>query len=61
MISLGVGFNVVRFEADLRGMTPVTSLLPARVDAQTRVKGDDIGFGYNLGAMLQVTPPRASG
>jgi long-chain fatty acid transport protein len=56
MISLGAGFNVVRFEADLRGMTPVTSLLPARVDAQTRVKGDDIGFGYNLGAMLQVTP-----
>ncbi len=56
IISLGAGFNVVRFEADLRGMTPVTPLLPALVDAQTRVKGDDIGFGYNLGAMLQLTP-----
>lgn len=56
MISLGAGLNVVRFDADLRSMTPVTSMLPARVDAQTRVKGDDIGFGYNLGAMFQLTP-----
>lgn len=35
ILSLGAGFNVVRFEADLRGMAPVTSLLPARVDAET--------------------------
>lgn len=56
MISLGAGLNVVRFDADLRSMTPATSMLPARVDAQTRVKGDDIGFGYNLGAMFQLTP-----
>lgn len=55
-ISLGLGFNVVRFEADLRSMSPVTALLPARVDARAKMTGDDIGFGYNLGAMFQLTP-----
>ena len=53
-ISLGLGFNVVRFEADLRAMSPVTALLPARVDTKAKVTGDDIGFGYNLGAMFQL-------
>lgn len=53
-ISLGLGFNVVRFEADLRAMSPVTALLPARVDTRAKVTGDDIGFGYNLGAMFQL-------
>jgi long-chain fatty acid transport protein len=56
VISLGAGLNVVRFEADLRSMMPLTSMLPARVDAETKVKGDDISFGYNLGAMFQLTP-----
>ena len=55
-ISLGLGFNVVRFEADLRSMLPVTALLPALVDAKTKIAGNDIGFGYNLGAMFQLTP-----
>ena len=46
----------MRVEADSRSMTPITSLLPARVDVQTRVKGDDIASGYNLGPMFQLTP-----
>ena len=60
-ISVGLGFNVVRFEADLRSMSPVTALLPALVDAKTKMAGNDIGFGYNLGAMFQLTPDTRMG
>ncbi len=56
VISLGLGLNVVRLEADLRSTLPVTALLPAQVDAKTKISGNDIGFGYNLGAMFQLTP-----
>jgi long-chain fatty acid transport protein len=52
VISLGAGFNIVGFDADLRGMVPG----PALMDSRTKLTGRDIGFGYNLGAMLQVTP-----
>lgn len=54
--SLGLGLNVVKFEADLRGMVPVTALLPATVDAKTKLSGSDTGYGYNLGAMFQLAP-----
>ena len=60
-VSLGVGFNVVRFEADLRNITPVTSLLPAPVEVQTKLKGDDVGFGYNLGVMFRLSPSTRMG
>ncbi|SCY28457.1 long-chain fatty acid transport protein [Nitrosospira sp. Nl5] len=52
VVSLGAGFNIVGFDADLRGMAPVA----APIDPRTKLTGRDIGFGYNLGAMLQVTP-----
>jgi long-chain fatty acid transport protein len=52
VISLGAGFNIVRFDADLRGMTTV----PTSMDSRTKLTGADVGFGYNLGAMLQVIP-----
>lgn len=61
VVSLGAGFNVVRLEADLRGMSPVTALLPTLVDAKTKMAGNDIGFGYNLGAMFQLTPATRMG
>ncbi len=51
VISLGAGFNVVRFGADLRGMAPIH----APLDPRTKLTGSDISFGYNLGAMFQVT------
>lgn len=54
VFSLGLGLNIVKFEADLRGMVPV--LLPATVDAKTKLTGSDTGYGYNLGAMLQLSP-----
>lgn len=55
-LSLGLGLNAVKFEADLRGMIPVTTMLPATVDAKTRMYGSDTGYGYNLGAMFQPSP-----
>ena len=56
VVSLGLGLSIVRFEADLRGMVPVAPLLPATADAKTRMSGSDTGYGYNLGAMFQLTP-----
>lgn len=52
VISFGAGFNLVRIDANLRGMIPVTPL----ADTGTKLTGNDIGFGYNLGAMFQITP-----
>lgn len=53
IISLGAGFNIVRLDADLRGMARPDTSMP---DVETRLSGSDIGFGYNLGAMLQLNP-----
>src|SRR5690606_25024154 len=53
--------NVVRFEADLRSMVPVTSLLPVPIDVETKMKGNDIGFGYNLGIMFRFSPSTRMG
>lgn len=56
MVSLGFGVNYVKFEADLRGMQPVTALLPRTVDVESKLSGDDSGWGWNAGAMFQLTP-----
>ncbi|MBC9072614.1 outer membrane protein transport protein [Thauera sp. CAU 1555] len=56
LVSLGFGVNMVKFEADLRGMIPVTAALPATVDVENKLSGDDTGYGWNAGAMFQVTP-----
>lgn len=56
VVSLGFGVNVVKFEADLRGMVPIIAALPATVDGRSKLTGKDTGYGYNLGAMFQVTP-----
>lgn len=56
LVSLGFGVNMVKFEADLRGMIPVTAALPATVDVENKLSGDDTGYGWNAGAMFQVSP-----
>ncbi|MDI3490359.1 MAG: long-chain fatty acid transport protein [Thauera sp.] len=56
VVSLGFGVNYVKFEADLRGMQPVVALLPATVDVESKLSGDDTGWGWNAGAMFQLTP-----
>ena len=55
-VSLGVGLNVVKFDADLRNIVPVTALLPVPVEVETKLKGDDVGFGYNVGLMFRLSP-----
>jgi long-chain fatty acid transport protein len=50
-LSLGAGLNVQWVEATLTHRQP----LPAPVPLLT-IKGDDYGWGYNLGALWQVTP-----
>lgn len=55
-VSLGFGVNIVHFEADLRGMVPVTAALPATRDVENKLTGDDTGYGWNAGAIFQVTP-----
>lgn len=57
-VSLGFGLNVVKFEADLRGAAPdITPGIPPGVDeGKSKLTGDDTGYGWNAGAMFQVTP-----
>lgn len=50
-LSLGAGFNIQWVEATLTHRQP----LPAPVPLVT-IKGDDYGWGYNLGALWQLTP-----
>lgn len=56
IVALGFGINYVKFEADLRGMQPVPAALPARVDVKSKLSGDDAGWGWNAGAIFQLTP-----
>ncbi|MBU1395528.1 MAG: OmpP1/FadL family transporter [Gammaproteobacteria bacterium] len=50
-LSLGAGLNIQWVEATLTNRQP----LPAPVPLVT-IKGDDYGWGYNLGALWQLTP-----
>ena len=50
-LSLGAGLNIQWVEALLTNRQP----LPAPVPLVT-IKGDDFGWGYNLGVLWQVTP-----
>lgn len=50
-VSLGAGLNIQWVEATLTNRQP----LPAPVPLVT-IKGDDYGWGYNLGALWQLTP-----
>ena len=49
-LSLGAGFNIQWVEAEL------TNLIPILGGPLVTIKGDDYGWGYNLGALWQVTP-----
>ena len=49
-LSLGAGLNVQWIEATL------TNRIPALGQPLVTIKGDDYGWGYNLGALWQATP-----
>lgn len=50
-LSLGFGINAMWIQAEL---TSAVNLVAA--ERTSKVKGDDWGFGYNLGAIYQITP-----
>jgi len=53
-LSLGVGVNAMWIQAEL---TSAVNLAPiGGTETISKVKGDDWGFGYNLGAIYQITP-----
>lgn len=50
-LSLGFGLNAMWIQAEL---TSAVNLITS--ERTSKVKGDDWGFGYNLGAIYQITP-----
>jgi long-chain fatty acid transport protein len=59
-LSLGFGISAMRAEADLTNAVDIGTLtgvvgLRQSFDGQAQLKGDDWGFGWNAGAIFQVT------
>lgn len=55
-LSIGGGINIQYIKAELSNALP--NLSPAAADGLARIKGDDISFGWNLGAQLETGPAR---
>lgn len=55
-LSLGLGINWMRLDADYRLATPFPPGPGYVGDASTRVKMDGDGWGWNAGLMYQITP-----
>lgn len=53
-LSIGAGLSAMRLEAELTSRVNFVS--PAIPDGTATVKGSDWGWGYNLGAIYQITP-----
>lgn len=51
-LSLGLGISLMKAQAEL---TQAVNFGPAG-EGSARIKGDDWSYGYNLGAILQITP-----
>ncbi len=50
IVSFGFGVNYVDFEADLRGIAPV-----AGAERKNMLAGDDSAWGWNAGALFQIS------
>ncbi|WP_374336993.1 OmpP1/FadL family transporter [Methyloversatilis sp.] len=55
-LSFGVGVNYQRIDADLTNAINTASLAGAGTSALGRIKGDDTAWGWNVGALFQLTP-----
>jgi long-chain fatty acid transport protein len=57
-LSLGVGFSAMWAQAELTNAVDIGTLagVPQRLDGQSRLIGNSWGWGWNLGAMFQVSP-----
>ena len=56
-VAVGFGPTINKIDGKLTS-NPMHSLVP---EAQVRIKGDDIGYGYNLGVLVDVTDRLAWG
>lgn len=52
VVSLGFGLNIAKNETEFRQM----AILGAGHERSVRLKGDDTAFGWNAGALLQLSP-----
>lgn len=57
MISVGIGANIAHSEADLRNRV----LIGAATEANSKLTGDDWGFGYTVGVQLKPLPTTTIG
>lgn len=64
-ISIGAGLNFQRLDAELTSAVAYSTIIAAGsrnailvpgLEGTSKVKGDDTGWGYNLGAIFQVSP-----
>ncbi len=55
IVSLGAGLNYQRFQAELSNAVNFSAVIPG-LEGRAKVKGDDSSWGYNLGAIFQVSP-----
>jgi len=57
-LSLGAGFSAMWLKADLSNAVDFGTLLkaPQALDGQVRLTGDDWGWGWNLGGIVQFNP-----
>ncbi|THF60240.1 OmpP1/FadL family transporter [Pseudothauera rhizosphaerae] len=51
-VSLGFGINVAKNETEFRQM----AILGAGTEREAHLKGDDVGIGWNAGALFQIDP-----
>ena len=54
VVTVGFGLNYASTEVELKQATPVALRPPTAAEA--KIKGDDSTWGWNIGAMFQVTP-----
>ncbi len=52
-VSIGAGVSVQKLEAELTSCTTVPAPACGNV---AKIEGDDVGYGFNLGLMVQATP-----
>ena len=57
MISIGAGLNIARSDADLRNRV----LIGAATEANSKLTGDDWGFGYSVGVQIKPMPATTIG
>ncbi|WP_026225007.1 OmpP1/FadL family transporter [Methyloversatilis thermotolerans] len=56
VFSIGFGVNFQRIDADLTNAVNTAALAGAGTSALGRIKGDDTAWGWNVGAMFQLSP-----